>query len=1452
MTSPLKTAAIPRAGHDYQDLVGISFLLDFYMSKSRYLWVVLESEDQVNGYLDDVVAALADGSFEIVQVKYTVDSSRYFLDWGWLLEKTGRGTSLIEKWATTLRHFSSGPISLACLRTNRRPDIEFTATLTTNGHVQFDRLSPERKAQITTAIGGIYLARRFFRQFRFIHSEPLLDDLEDKLRSSVVPAYADASSWLLLRAQAKRWAMVKGEPPPDGRITYNHLTQLITRYAPRPMPQSFSVPASYTVPSRDFHFRFLRRITKTNADLSVLWGTPGRGKSTYLSFLTSTLRAAHLPVIRHHYFLSLDDTTSDRFSFVDIATSLMDQMRAHCPEAINGLKEQPVEVRQWVEACGRYFLTHGKPFFVIIDGLDHVWRERQNLTQLDHLFDHLLPCPPNVRLVVGTQRISDDKLPAQLVRRAPRPVWHEIPAMDERSVVNWLGKQYKAGRLRLPRRHSNESLGQQIGAIGTALHKISNGHPLHLIYSFEALIRGGGYVTPEDVQILPPCPSGNIEDYYRLLWRKLPAPAERIMHVVAGSDFHWPVGSLVKLFGPITEIDFLLDHRRSGLIPFHGSMLVFVRGRSDHKGIFQGLVPRIINWLKKDAPEFYRWGWLWLMQAKGGDARPLIKGANRSWAIASIAAGRPLDQMHKILAQAEALTFASSDYATTIVLRSLKTRLANAPEFQLHDFAQLTECALSLARDNELVSALADNLPIATEGDIVALAKASANHAPDVAHECVDELARRITLWIELRHRSDEEFLKLTRAYIDVICLMERIDVKYIVQLISVFRDSDDLNRRFIEALVRHGRIGAISELIRMTKRTHGARRHEALNGLVRAGGGIAVDIEPLLRLHRNQPLSGLAVSWLRYHKAPWTPKLADLHPPKVFADRIPSYRENFTAESYFYEFFFHALAEAQARDLKKQPQRLYRRTSEKFRDRAESLLGKTAVNIATGQYQLSFATPYFAGREISPLDFKPDDPESAEYFGFRSAMRRIATDLHILKQPTGQFSPITNDELKIAETSLHWNEERWIEEQLMRDLRPLATRDADVLLNRQRSFQDQHVVVFNERAEKWIQLTRLALLYDSPLAIQFLARASNCAIGYGWRKDLWMMEVLNCVVMVHREGAANGLPMLRRLVPIIEQITTFTDGDETDYVREELIDAVASIAPDRLPTIYARHIDRDEYRYANTAFLAHTNRMDLTITASHALIGTFVERKDISALKRIAAGSSVANSLLERQVAFLGGMPRDRDDYRAKDDKDEYGRSGTPPDVKRFRPAQFRDVVKALAYPLGYEHQREGMRNWLRHWDSKGKAVAALAAMKEYFENEENPHEAEQLLDEAFDVSLRVQGKKAAYYWLKRAHIHRNGWSRFMTSSAEVLARLEKAARYYPQSWRQFIADTGEPAPYWRRRNYSFAVGITHLVRYLLLVGQKPLAVSYTRACIKIVEEEVSDQPIPDGAWFQ
>ena len=184
----LKHAAITRIAFEYQDLVGIEVLIDFFRNPKLYCWVELESEEPEPATIDDVVAARTEGGFEYIQVKFTADPDKYLLDWDWLLERKRHGTSRLKKWATSLSKLTkSGSVHLAQLRTNRRPDAEFENALDLD-RIRLSRLSAERRQVVEKELGSPEQAKAFFKAFAFqAFGSADAEGLERRLKGKVMP-----------------------------------------------------------------------------------------------------------------------------------------------------------------------------------------------------------------------------------------------------------------------------------------------------------------------------------------------------------------------------------------------------------------------------------------------------------------------------------------------------------------------------------------------------------------------------------------------------------------------------------------------------------------------------------------------------------------------------------------------------------------------------------------------------------------------------------------------------------------------------------------------------------------------------------------------------------------------------------------------------------------------------------------------------------------------------------------------------------------------------------------------------------------------------------------------------------------------------------------------------------------------------------------------------------------
>ena len=177
------------------------------------------------------------------------------------------------------------------------------------------------------------------------------------------------------------------------------------------------------MPDADFDRAFLEEITSSDG-LTVLWGPPGRGKSTYLSHCVAGINLKSTVCIRHHYFLSLEDRSEGRFHYYAIAQSLKHQLE----EAIPDLEGPSRDLGELLETAAFRLEGEGRRLIVVIDGLDHVWRDHRDHEDMEALFDALLPLPDNVRLVVGN---AEDSQRAFTCKTSKRPSGR---ALDRASI----------------------------------------------------------------------------------------------------------------------------------------------------------------------------------------------------------------------------------------------------------------------------------------------------------------------------------------------------------------------------------------------------------------------------------------------------------------------------------------------------------------------------------------------------------------------------------------------------------------------------------------------------------------------------------------------------------------------------------------------------------------------------------------------------------------------------------------------------------------------------------------------------------------------------------------------------------------------------------------------------------------------------------------------------------
>lgn len=1430
-------------------------LIRHYRDPMLFEWVQLESDDPSARSLDDVVAKRMDGSVEYTQVKFTVNPAEYPLDWDYLLTKKPNGTSMLAKWASSFaRAKENGVIHSAQLKTNRIPSPDFAACM--NGTtIDLSKVPASVLALVETECGGQAQATAFFGTFAFTAGHLDLDRLESSLRDQLIPTDTDNLGWLLLREEVTRWAIHQRQPPPDGKILREHVVRLISKKRPRPMRQDFFVPEGYAPPNLTFNNTMVARVKNPKTPLTVLWGTPGRGKSTYLSYLTDKLKSEGDAVLRHHYFLTSDDSSANRASYADIAASLYDQLFSHYAKFTTGVTDKTENLRSDLKIAASNLSRQSNRLYLIVDGLDHVYRDTRRTDQINHLFNVLFPLPEGISLIVGTQRVADDQLPTKLLLSAENDDWIEIPRMDEVAVRRWLQMQ-DGSRPVAVRWYDRRS--EEIDKIGAALFKISQGHPLHLIYAFENLIRSGEPVDEDTVLALPACPDGDIRSYYNNLWLRIGAQSRIILHMLAGSDFFWPTSGIRQCIGEYDEISFLLERNYSGIIPFHNSIFAWVRQRGDHEENYKTLLPRIVSWLEMDAPDYWRWGWLWLAKAEAGNTSSLLIGATRVWAVDSLVNGWPESQIENILAAAEKLTFAGYDLAATVRLRALKTLVSNIREYQAWNFGAFRAAALSIADNQQQVRNLLDSLENLTIDELAALSR----HGPkalrkELADGCYEELARRINTWIELRQHPADDIGDLLVAFLKVAALCGEERVPRVVSFLKRLKKPSLHIRRYIEFLAELHDIRclyAVEKLLVGSKwRSH---RREIQAHILRSALFLGAD--PLQCLKRGRFKHGPFVAgWLSLkslavrHHVEVSPIL-----PNLLRDRTSS-ADNADLLTLLVDAFWITLRANKTRES--DCSLIYQsldRGKLGFIDLALDCLEECAARLAEEDMPWSFSTPFLIAADVPKIPFTGrTETDWVQYNGFRQALNMIALDVHLIGLANQDALGISAEDLSVARASVHWVDQEWINANVESRIPYLSMEAARVMLDEMTSDLASRISLFNDRADEWTKYASLAHLYGVNDPVKLIRRAATSLLGYGYRKDMFVFEVLASIGDVHKADTHETERWLTRVTPIVDCITDFTDGDETRHARSQLVDVVANTHPSLLPKFYRHHLDNDEWSYADQCLKSFIKSSDLDGPEAAGLVGTLLDPETLGELQKRAKHDSVMQALLEKQATLLGGLPAstERDYSTPQDGLRNAQENALSLEATSFGPDDFAGVAEAVSAPaFHYAKRKPFLTDWLRHWHGKRKSRQAIASVRAYFDSGRRTYDVEEILDTTFEVSLAAEGRDAAYPWLVEGHRRRHGWSSYFTSKDEIEARLRAAANIYPDRWKEFIRDTSTPTEFYSRRGYSFSIGFHHLVWFLLLADQTQEAKKVTSEFISILEAETEDQPIAEAVWLR
>ena len=1188
--------------------------------------------------------------------------------------------------------------------------------------------------------------------------------------------------------------------------------------------------------------------------VTVLWGPPGRGKSTYLSHCVARIDRAQAVVVRHHYFLSVRDRSEGRFHYHAITRSLEHQFQTAIPDLA---REPASELREIIKRAAHYLQRHALRLIVVIDGLDHVWRDHRDHEDMTAVFDALLPLSSGVHLVVGTQRVANQHLPRKLVQTLPANQWTELPPMSVSAIYEWLRTQDGGGRL------TNLAGGQPrdtaIQDLATAFHEITQGLPLHLIYSFESLVRSGDAMTTTSVRALPSCPDGDIRHYYRSLWESAQPAAQLMLHVLSGLKFGPPPFALAQCFAltganvaSLDDVSHLLDYRETEVRPFHGSLFAFARELPDHVSVFAQHAIRVLNWLENDSPAYWRWAWLWITQAQLGDSSDLVAGPSREWAIDALTRGYPIDQLIAILDRAEQAAFDVFDLPRLLYLRSLKTRAVNGPDFQTQDWPLFHEGALSLTDDPYIPVLLRDALDRVRTQVIPFVMRASdASIQPALIREAIAELASRRA---HIVSRAESETDELDAVWMSIVSLFATRSADE-SQQVEHIANRTRVTEALLDAYVRESLVAGHTQNVFLAGRRWSSPRIDRDVLAALCVEGLAPSAHAGLKASDHPAVCVLAC--LKGQRPPVLGPPCDLGP--LFApDELYEPRGHQIHHS-LYDMFFSALTSALSRGQATGWAKIPIGSHDSWLGRAARALERIADDLAI-RWRVSHGLPslveFYSAFELEPPSSASGRTDS-DSVGVRLALRDIAIDLCTIAYGLDANSLIQPEDVTDLPQMPFWSDDLWLETFIERRLRLHTPGAAQVLVERGRRSLDYQITEFTDRATKIAQLALFAANHElTSDANALLRRGFGCVLGYGWRKDLFALQVLESLEMLIQSGDTDASTILLDLAGEFEAIPEYTDRDETTTILEDYYESIPKYFPERSPDCYAHLIRSQDWSNAERLALSFATTTQVESRTGQLLIETYLSHTESGPLHHSPSVESPTTANTLRTVAIRTGRAITNEPVSLGDSDDGAGATTRaqgdvkPPDASDYPPGCFDTYLKATTALSEYSERATILVGWLRHWNTAGMGRQALSDLQSVDTDDVSGYYLRDVLFHAYQVSLELQGRSAAFRWLVRSFVALGGWEPWFSDSERAHAQMREVAKHYRNRWQEFIRETARPRYPSRVSDNGIAMGPSRLVRYLLEVGQSQLASLCGRQLATIFRQELSEQPIRPPEW--
>lgn len=497
---------------------------------------------------------------------------------------------------------------------------------------------------------------------------------------------------------AERWYL-----EPRTRLIYRDEVLEALQIDNSTLPQRFPVALKTYVARPDFEQQVLKVLFRGESTYTAIVGTPGSGKSTFITRFTDELRRRGQPIIRYYAFAKVNDPFEhERVTAQAFLKSMIEQLCQEFRDLIPDERRYEYSesrLNELLTLLGSHFKLRGQQLLMVVDGIDHAGRAEIEKTQK---LLNVLPVrlPAGVICLIGTQ--STEYLPS-VIEEQCREALVSIPLFEIQQTGYFLNRYFDTSSR--PRQNTID-----------LIHKRSEGLPLYLYFIAERLRQVPVEEYDELVEKLPPY-EGDINSYYIALWSEFSRQPElkKLCSLAARLHFRVQISDLLSMAEVndafegetlVNRMKHLMQVSDAGCRVFHNSFCDFIRTKLI-PGQLQQLDEKILfSYLDKQRNQL-----LWFMYAhRYAEAAKaysyLMENYGQSYISDAIRRGRPRAEIIEALQATARAAISERNLVVTARTAALLSHTQERLEYYL-DRSQLWRTLLSMGEISDALAAFA-------------------------------------------------------------------------------------------------------------------------------------------------------------------------------------------------------------------------------------------------------------------------------------------------------------------------------------------------------------------------------------------------------------------------------------------------------------------------------------------------------------------------------------------------------------------------------------------------------------------------------------------------------------------------------------------------------------------------------------------------------------------------